>query len=51
MISDYLVAEDVTVLHLMDAAAPRAHKLRSEARVCGERLIYDCNTQPDLGLS
>ncbi len=50
MIADYLVARGITVLHLMDAAPPREHKLRSEARVSGERLIYDCSTQPDLGL-
>lgn len=50
MISDYLVARGVEVLHLMDAAASRVHSLRSEARVSGGRLIYDANTQPGLGL-
>lgn len=50
MISDYLVAHGIAVLHLMDAAAPREHKLRAEARVCEGGLIYDGNSQADLGL-
>lgn len=50
MISDYLVAQGVEVRHLIDSGAPREHRLRAEARPLGARLIYDCNTQPDLGL-
>ena len=50
MISDYLVAHGVEVLHLIDTAQPRAHSLRSEARVCDGLLVYDANTQPELGL-
>jgi uncharacterized protein (DUF488 family) len=50
MISDYLVAQGVEVRHLIDSSAPREHRLRAEARRMGARLIYDCNTQPGLGL-
>lgn len=50
MISDYLVAHGVEVRHLIDASAPREHRLRAEARRLGTGLRYDCNTQPDLGL-
>lgn len=51
MISDYLVAHDVEVRHVIDAKAPRTHALRTEARLAGGDLIYDVGTQPDLGLS
>jgi uncharacterized protein (DUF488 family) len=50
MISDYLVAHGSEVLHLMDAARPREHHLRSEARVSDGRLVYDKTAQPELGL-
>jgi uncharacterized protein (DUF488 family) len=50
MISDYLVAHGVEVLHLMDTDAPRAHNLRSEARLFDGRLVYDATTQPGLAL-
>ena len=50
MIADYLVARGVPVLHVIDTAPPREHRLRSEARVQDGRLIYDANTQPDVGL-
>ena len=50
MIADYLVANGVSVLHVIDTASPRPHSVRSEARVRDGRLIYDANTQPDLGL-
>ena len=50
MISDYLVARDVEVRHLIDASPPREHRLRNEARKEGQVLVYDCNTQPDLAL-
>jgi uncharacterized protein (DUF488 family) len=49
MIADYLVAHGHTVLHIMDAAAPREHSLRPEARVCEGHLIYDGNSQSTLG--
>ena len=50
MISDYLVAHDVQVLHVIGAAAPRSHTLRAEARLSGPHLIYDAGSQPDLNL-
>jgi uncharacterized protein (DUF488 family) len=50
MIADYLVAHGTQVLHLIDSKLPSEHRLRSEARVQDGRLIYDANTQPDLGL-
>jgi uncharacterized protein (DUF488 family) len=50
MISDYLAMHRVKVLHLIGTAAPRAHRLRSEARVSEGRLVYDVHTQPELGL-
>ena len=51
MISDYLVAHGAEVRHVIDAKAPRAHTLRTEARIADGDLIYDVGTQPDLGLS
>lgn len=51
MISDYLVAEGVAVLHAIDASAPRPHRLRPEARVSDGRLIYDGQTQSELRLA
>jgi uncharacterized protein (DUF488 family) len=50
MISDYLVATGVEVLHVIDASVPRAHTLRAEARLEAGRLIYDGLTQSELGL-
>jgi len=50
MISDYLVARRVEVRHLIDKSLPRAHLLRAEARVEAGRLVYDANTQPELGI-
>jgi len=50
MISDYLVAQGVEVRHVIDEHAPKPHVLRAEARVAGDRLVYDANTQSDLGL-
>jgi uncharacterized protein (DUF488 family) len=51
MISDYLVSRGVEVRHVIDAKTPRAHALRTEARVHDDgRLIYDANTQAPLGL-
>jgi uncharacterized protein (DUF488 family) len=50
MISDFLVAHGVEVLHVIGAAAPKPHRLRPEARVVEGGLIYDLNAQPDLGL-
>jgi uncharacterized protein (DUF488 family) len=48
MISDYLVAHGDSVLHIIDASVPKAHRLRDEARLRGDELIYDAQTQQDL---
>jgi uncharacterized protein (DUF488 family) len=50
MISDYLVAHGVGVLHVIDTAPPRAHRLRAEARVTVNGLVYDAQSQAELGL-
>lgn len=48
MISDYLVARGLEVRHVIDAKPPKAHALRPEARVAGDNLVYDANTQARL---
>src|SRR4051812_24529579 len=48
MISDFLVARGLEVLHVIDAGPPKPHRLRTEARVTDRGLIYDRNAQPDL---
>jgi uncharacterized protein (DUF488 family) len=48
MISDYLVVAGAEVRHLIDAAAPRSHSVRAEARVSAGDLVYDCGTQSEL---
>ena len=48
MIADYLVAAGAEVRHLIDAANPRAHELRHEARVTAGGLVYDVGTQGEL---
>lgn len=50
MISDYLVARDVEVRHLIAAGPPREHRLRDEARKDGDVLVYDRSAQPGLTL-
>ena len=54
------VAETLTTFAADDSGVPsaaklsvasREHRLRSEARVQDGRLIYDANTQADLGLT
>jgi uncharacterized protein (DUF488 family) len=50
MISDYLVAHQIDVVHVIDASTPRAHVLRQEARASEGRLIYDAQTQSSLEL-
>ena len=50
MISDYLVANGIGVLHVIDAKFPREHALRAEARVEGNVLIYDVGAQPPLDI-
>ena len=50
MISDYLAAQGVEVRHVIDAGTPKAHAVRAEARLAEGRLVYDGNTQTDLGI-
>jgi uncharacterized protein (DUF488 family) len=50
LIADYLVAHEVRVAHLIDASAPREHRLHAVARVSGGDVIYDRQTQPGLDL-
>ena len=50
MISDYIAAQGIEVRHVIDAATPKAHALRAEARLADGALIYDGNTQPTLGI-
>ena len=50
MISDFLVARQVDVLHIIDSTKPRAHALRAEARVDDGGLVYDVGTQSDIRL-
>jgi uncharacterized protein (DUF488 family) len=50
MIADYLVSRGIDVLHIMDANRPKRHQLRAEARVTGERLIYDATVPRELDL-
>jgi uncharacterized protein (DUF488 family) len=50
MIADYLVAHGSEVRHVIDVAPPRAHALRTEARLNGEDLIYDVGMQPRLDI-
>jgi uncharacterized protein (DUF488 family) len=51
MIADYLVAAGVEVRHLVDAARPRAHEVRPEARMTAEGLVYDVGTQSALDVT
>jgi uncharacterized protein (DUF488 family) len=50
MISDYLVAAGIEVLHVIDGSTPRRHTLRKEVRVSSGHLIYDVSTQSELRL-
>ena len=40
LVSDWLVAHGHTVLHIDGEAAPRPHRMTSEARLEGDQLIY-----------
>ena len=50
LISDYLVSQGATVVHLVNAGATREHRLNPVARLEGGRLVYDGKTQGDLEL-
>jgi len=49
-ISDYLCAFGDDVVHLVRPGERVVHTLRAEARIEGDRLIYDVQRQHDLGL-
>lgn len=51
MISDFLVAHGIEVLHIIDAKPPRPHHLRAEARLAGDGLVYDGQSQAKLPLA
>jgi len=40
LVSDYLLSQEHTVLHILDEKAPTAHKLTKEARLADGRLVY-----------
>jgi uncharacterized protein (DUF488 family) len=40
LVSDYLVSQGHTVLHIQDEKPPKTHNLTKEARVMDGRLIY-----------
>jgi len=40
LVSDYLLSQGHTVLHILDEKAPTAHKLTKEARLVDGRLVY-----------
>lgn len=50
LISDYLVARGLRVVHLINEGKRQEHKLNSVARVQGEQIIYDWQTQDALEL-
>lgn len=51
MIADALVARGIEVLHIIDAKAPRAHRLNAIARIAADgTLFYDIGTERDLKL-
>jgi uncharacterized protein (DUF488 family) len=51
LISDYLVAHDVRVEHLIAPGSARSHALHPVARIAAGLLVYDRMEQPELGLS
>ena len=48
LISDYLVAQGIQVVHLVGTASAQEHRLNPIARVREGALIYDGNTQLEL---
>lgn len=50
LIADSLVTHGVAVRHIISEDAPRAHALNPIARRSGAVLVYDRETQPELGL-
>ena len=50
LISDYLVTQDVTVVHLIAPGKTQEHALNPIAHVQNHLLVYDAKTQFELGL-
>ncbi len=50
LISDYLTWRGVEVVHALDVGVTRPHRLRAEARVLEDGLVYDRGAQSELGL-
>jgi uncharacterized protein (DUF488 family) len=50
LIADFLVARGIEVVHLIEPEVWRSHRLRPEARLAGDRLIYDWGVQEALDL-
>jgi uncharacterized protein (DUF488 family) len=50
LIADYLIAQDVEVIHLIGAGAVRRHQLSDAATISAGAVTYDKATQLDLGL-
>ena len=50
LISDYLVAQGIEVVHLVNPGKRQTHRLNAVARVRGGQLVYDGETQKELGL-
>ena len=49
MISDYLTAQGVAVIHIVDGGDRMPHCLSGGARCAGGRLIYDRGSSQQLG--
>lgn len=50
LISDYLVADGLEVVHLVNPGKRQSHRLNPVARLRAGQLVYDGETQTDLGL-
>lgn len=50
LISDYLVAQGIEVIHLVNPGRSQSHRLNAVARLRDEQLVYDGATQEELGL-
>jgi len=40
LLSDYLVAQDITAQHILDSGGLQPHRLTAEARLAGEHVLY-----------
>jgi uncharacterized protein (DUF488 family) len=50
LISDYLVAHGIEVVHLVNPGKRQPHRLNAVARLREGQLVYDGETQKELGL-